>query len=66
MFLKENFDKVNFEKKSTDDNKSMKNYITQHVKSYICFCRTTTGGGGHSLYREEVLSMFLRTQYSIL
>ena len=26
MFLKEAFEKINFEKKSADDNKSMKNY----------------------------------------
>ena len=31
MFVKDVFKKVNFEKKSADDNKSMK--ITQHAKS---------------------------------
>ena len=37
MFLKEFFEKVNFEKKSSDDNKSMK--ITQHAKSWDTFVK---------------------------
>ena len=36
MFLKDIFEKVNFEKKSADDNKNMKT-ITQHAKSLFVY-----------------------------
>ena len=56
MFLKEFFEKVNFEKKLTDDIKTMKNYpaCKEPVLEILCFQASNNG-----LFTKKICTSFL-------